>query len=202
MATIAADDAHASRPMPRMLTLDGCVPPAIVLALAAVLAGASAAAPRQRCAARRRFWSSCQSLPTPGSSRSRWAVRGPTATVPFAPGSPTSTAIRTRSRLPTPHLHARHPWRRVLWPDARGAGAVAGRGAGRRGDRNRIGLGGAREHRHGDRTVHRAATVSLGYHGDSVLNSVADIVACAIGFLLAWRIPTRASRWRRWSWWR
>jgi hypothetical protein len=40
---------------------------------------------------------------------------------------------------------------------------------------------------------YRAGTVSLGYYGDSILNSVADIVACALGFLLAWRLPTRLS---------
>jgi hypothetical protein len=34
---------------------------------------------------------------------------------------------------------------------------------------------------------YRAETVSLGYYGDSMVNSLADIVACLVGFALAWR---------------
>jgi hypothetical protein len=38
---------------------------------------------------------------------------------------------------------------------------------------------------------YRAATIALGYYGDSVANSVADILCCLIGFVVA----------RRFTWW-
>jgi Protein of unknown function (DUF2585) len=38
---------------------------------------------------------------------------------------------------------------------------------------------------------YRTETISLGYYGDSIINSLADIAACLIGFFLAWRLPTR-----------
>jgi len=40
---------------------------------------------------------------------------------------------------------------------------------------------------------YRAVTVSLGYNGDSVLNSLADIGFMALGFVLASRLPAWAS---------
>ena len=36
---------------------------------------------------------------------------------------------------------------------------------------------------------YRAATVAIGTDGDSVTNSVADILACLLGFALARRLP-------------
>lgn len=40
---------------------------------------------------------------------------------------------------------------------------------------------------------YREATASLGYEGDTVVNSVGDIVACALGLVLAWRLGWRRS---------
>lgn len=40
---------------------------------------------------------------------------------------------------------------------------------------------------------YRTATVSLNYYGDSVLNSVCDVLFCVLGFFLAWRLPVWVS---------
>jgi hypothetical protein len=40
---------------------------------------------------------------------------------------------------------------------------------------------------------YRETTASLGYYGDSVLNSVGDVLFCVVGFFIASRIPRRAN---------
>ena len=40
---------------------------------------------------------------------------------------------------------------------------------------------------------YRVATIALGYRGDSIANSVGDVLACMFGFLLAARMPVRIS---------
>jgi hypothetical protein len=40
---------------------------------------------------------------------------------------------------------------------------------------------------------YRAVTIALGYVGDSVLNSLSDVLMMAIGFVLAWRLERWAS---------
>jgi len=40
---------------------------------------------------------------------------------------------------------------------------------------------------------YRTATISLGYNGDSIINSLSDIVAMMIGFFAAYKLPVWAS---------
>lgn len=37
----------------------------------------------------------------------------------------------------------------------------------------------------------RETTIAQGYYGDSILNSVGDILACVLGFWIAYRLPNR-----------
>lgn len=40
---------------------------------------------------------------------------------------------------------------------------------------------------------YRAATASLNYYGDSILNSMGDLLSCAMGFYVAMRVPRSVS---------
>lgn len=40
---------------------------------------------------------------------------------------------------------------------------------------------------------YRTATIALDYYGDSILNSMMDIVTCAVGFIVAKRLPLKLS---------
>lgn len=40
---------------------------------------------------------------------------------------------------------------------------------------------------------YRSVTISLGYEGDSIVNALADVACCALGFVLAHRIGARRS---------
>lgn len=42
---------------------------------------------------------------------------------------------------------------------------------------------------------YRAATMALGYYGDSIFNSVGDILACVVGYIAAAKLPVRATVW-------
>jgi hypothetical protein len=40
---------------------------------------------------------------------------------------------------------------------------------------------------------YREATISLDYYGDSIFNSVGDIISMALGFIMAWKFPKKVT---------
>lgn len=49
---------------------------------------------------------------------------------------------------------------------------------------------------------YRAATISADYYGDSMINSLSDVIFASLGFVVTSRLPSLATaRGRFWAWW-